>query len=486
MTVLNPIRNKIVLVLLFFLLFDLSFSFVQYYNSQIGGDIAEVVIPKKDTGYYAVLQDPFGYSAIFQHAEYPNPNRYFAHATTSAYFLHFPKFLQNFMQPIDSVYFAIALSKIGTHILFLVLFCLYIGNKKLNFSKEFLLIAVLTTPFFQTYGFNRYMGIIDQSAVYTFFYAIPIVFFLIAFLPVYRFFVFNESPFTLPLWKKIALLLFIPFISLNGPLIPGIVLIISILFFLYSFQRIRSSGTLKKLSIQQLNVFNLSPFLFVFLITLFLFSLFSLYLGQFNLLNKFDQIPIIERYLRLPIGLYYILTQKLGYFLLILAIGINFLLLHFYLNTVQKKKAFSILKWIGLFSLIYILLLPLGGYRSYRGNIIRYDTILPITLLLIFIFVYSTYHLFQLANFKFKPAFYSYITVLILIFSFSDKLNADANDCERKLMSQLETAKKSKVTLKRDCILMEWNFPLTYQHSELNARLLQHWKITDSLVLYRQ
>lgn len=47
----------------------------------------------------------------------------------------------------------------------------------------------------------------------------------------------------------------------------------------------------------------------------------------------------------------------------------------------------NLFKWIGVFSLFYILLLPLGGYRDYRPNVLRHDTILPITLSLIFVLV---------------------------------------------------------------------------------------------------
>ena len=45
------------------------------------------------------------------------------------------------------------------------------------------------------------------------------------------------------------------------------------------------------------------------------------------------------------------------------------------------KKLISRVKWIALFALIYILILPLGGYREYRPNIIRGDTLLILYIL---------------------------------------------------------------------------------------------------------
>lgn len=486
MNLIPNFKNRILFLFVLFLLFDISYSFVQYYTGPIGGDIAEVVIPQKDNGYYQALHDPFGYDILTKNESYGNPNRFFAHSLTSNYFLYIPKILQNFTTPINSIYLSIAFSKIATHLLFLVLFFYYILDTKFRVSKENLLIACLSTPFFQTYGFNRYIGIIDQSVVYNFFYALPTALFLIAFFPVYRFFVFNKSTETIPYWKKTLLILFVPVITLNGPLIPGIVVVTFILFSIYSLIRIYKSRKEKSSWIQRLNPFNLTPFLFVLLIAFVLFSLFSLYLGQYNSLNKLNQISLLDRYSRLPLGLYYILTQKIGYFLLLISIGINFLVLHYSGSEIHKQKAFTLLKWIGLFSLFYILLLPLGGYRSYRSNIIRYDTILPITLFLIFVFVYSSFILLNLTNFKHKTFFNLYLILLIGFYTFSDQLNPEGNKCERNLLTQLSKSKENKINLPSDCLIMEWNSVQDYKQSELNARLLKHWGVTDSLVLYRQ
>ena len=120
-----------------FLLFDLSYSFVQYYTSPIGGDIAEVVIPKKNTGYYQALQDPFGFDVLTKNDAYPNPNRFFAHYLTSNYFLHIPRLLQNFTSPINSIYLSIAISKIATHLLFLLLFLYSHSKNWLLFTAYF-------------------------------------------------------------------------------------------------------------------------------------------------------------------------------------------------------------------------------------------------------------------------------------------------------------------------------------------------------------
>jgi hypothetical protein len=57
----------------------------------------------------------------------------------------------------------------------------------------------------------------------------------------------------------------------------------------------------------------------------------------------------------------------------------------------KGKKMIRILMWIGIFTFMYIMLLPFGGYRPYRPRIIRYDTFMPVTIALIYYFGASTY-----------------------------------------------------------------------------------------------
>jgi len=112
--------------------------------------------------------------------------------------------------------------------------------------------------------------------------------------------------------------------------------------------------------------------------------------------------PLWDLYLRLPIGIYYLLTQKLGFPILLLILAINSLIIRYKINTPEGKTILKLFKWIGLFALIYILFLPFGGYRDYRPNILRYDTILPITISLVFIFAKTT--IFILRHYPIKQS----------------------------------------------------------------------------------
>ena len=149
-----------------------------------------------------------------------------------------------------------------------------------------------------------------------------------------------------------------------------------------------------------------------------IFSSYSLYLGKYNLHNSIYSASLVDLYLSLPTGIYYQFTQKLAFPVLFLILVINVLIISRMSKTSERKKILNAFKWIGLFSLIYILLLPLGGYRDYRPNILRYDTIMPITLSLFFVF--GTTSLFILKNIS-RQKRYWYIplmAVIIFIYSF--------------------------------------------------------------------
>ena len=68
--------------------------------------------------------------------------------------------------------------------------------------------------------------------------------------------------------------------------------------------------------------------------------------------------PLLERYSRIPKGLFDQFTQKLGPPLLILIIIVNTLLITKQKQNSEVRKILNLLKWIGVFSLIYIILLP--------------------------------------------------------------------------------------------------------------------------------
>jgi len=137
-------------------------------------------------------------------------------------------------------------------------------------------------------------------------------------------------------------------------------------------------------------------------------------------------------------------------------------------------------------SLIYILLLPFGGFRSYRPYILRYDTVMPVTLSLIVIFGLTTNFLIFNLSGKFKIIFSSVIIIFLLIYCYEDKSTKGINKCQRNALITISESKDTIVLVSSDCTVMSWDKIKDYKESELNAELLKYWRVTKEKKLYYQ
>jgi hypothetical protein len=449
----------------------------------LDGDMSEVILPTPTKGYYKVLHDPFGLGVLLRGEVYANPNRFFAHWTTSTYFKGMPLLLQRFIDPIDSVYLSAAIAKTLIQILILYLLAVFISNTGNILKGDFLIASFLIAPLFQTSGFNRFIGIIDPSVIYTFFYALPLGLTLLFFLPFFNVVFYNKA-FKPSLFKYISLALFIVFISLNGPLVPGVILIacpmvISIIW-VRNFKKEGTSPIPKRLVHSWKEI---PRFVLYYFIAACVLGLYSLYIGRSNALNYSGTIPLMERYLNLPMGLFNLVTQKLGYVLLLIMTIVNVVLV----NRNKSDEAFKLLgfvKWIGVFATLYVLLLPLGGYRAYRPNVIRYDTIMPITIALIFVFGATSFYLVKSINRRYKTVYFLGLGLFLFIFTNADRLQTREYECERQAFETIASSSENIVELDCDCPVMEWEKVYDYNLSGLNAELFYYWNITDEKKLY--
>lgn len=468
-------KKTILKYLLFlFVLTDLAYSFLQHYNKPLDGDMAGGIVPAEDVKN--VLNDPFGISVIKEDAHYPNPNRFFSHWMFKNYFHHAPHALQTFFSPINSIYFSTALIKTGVQSLLLMLMAFYIYGGWAFGRMEFLLALFLVTPLFQTNGWQSEMGIIDSSITYTFFYALPLIFVLLFFIPVYRvFYLGTEIKF--PLLNFIFSLLLIPLIALSGPLNPGIVLIISCLLGGYLFfQRNKIDN----------NVWKQNLWMLISIFLLCVVSIYSLYIGRNNTIFYNNYIPIAERYHRLPFGLYEILTTKMCWSIILSITFLNILQMKLFFKKELSGKLLKFYLWIFLFCLLYLLLLPLGGYKVYRPLIIRYDTFIPVTLGIAYVFITSS--IFVLKRSK-NWIFTAQILILFsyqFIFSVHDKPEFDKNDCERGSLKAIAESDDSSVILPCSCTVISWNIIDQEESSLLVGKLLYQWNLTKEVKTFRQ
>lgn len=466
------------ILLIIFLVGDLTYSFLQFYRAPLLGDIESGVLPAKDV--QEIFNDPTGIKAIITNEKHVNPNRFFAHFFFMEYFRNVPVFLQHFFKPITSVYFSCALAKILVQFFLIYLLSTIISNEKNILNQKFLIVAALISPLFQTYGFWSRMGIIDKSIAYTFFYAVPLLLLVLFIKPFYnKLYNLDNKSFGGKLFYSIPLVFILP---LSGPLMPGAILIFSMLLFFYYI-----------LDFKKQNNFSVSPvrsfikkipndILFI-IIPVSLLSLYSLFLGFYDSNYDSESIPLIERYLKLPVGIYSQITHSLGFPLMLAIIGINLFIIRKKFKTKEAEKIIRTVKWIGLFSVIYILLLPLGGYRPYRPNIIRYDTIMPVTICLFFVLGATTYFLYGKMKSK---KYWTFIIVSMLVYTFSDISELDKNKCEIQALNDIANSPDKIVELSNDCNIMSWDRITDYKDSELKSELLLFWNITDEKKLFYQ
>ncbi|MFW6310582.1 MAG: hypothetical protein ACOC1D_05700 [Prolixibacteraceae bacterium] len=464
-------RNQLVITLLVVLLLgDFIFSFAQYYTTPLSGDFAGAVLPNEHV--QRILDDPFGINMMRTGEKHLNPNRFFSHVFFSEYFQHVPHLLQKIVNPVSSVYLASAIIKIIIQILFIFILAGFISGS-FTFNKTFVLIALLVTPLFQVYGFWSRMGINDKSVVYSFFYALPLVFLMLFFLPVFKQLQSNKK---IKTYYYLLLSPLVVILPLSGPLIPAVILLITFIIFSWHFFYF-PGGKLSKF-------FKTIPAsVFILLIPACIISLYSLFLGFYDSNYAMETIPLTQRYKMLPEGIYSQLFHSLGFPLMLLFIGINTWYIN-KTNSPEGKKLIHILIWIGVFASLYVVLLPFGGYRPYRPRIIRYDTFMPVTTALIYYFGASTYFLLHHLKRNNKRNYVAAIIVCLLVFTFADMKGIGRNRCERQALEKMAQSEEKIIAIPKDCLVLDWHNVHDYRQSEVKAELIHYWGITDKKILF--
>lgn len=460
-------------MLLMLLLADLTYSFMQHISMPLDGDMAGGIVPAQDVK--PILNDPFGISVLTKNAVYPNPNRFFAHWTYFNYFNQVPICLQNFVSPVQSVYLSSAIAKIVIQFMFIVVLAIYITGRSHIFNSDFLLASILIVPLLQTNGYRSYMGIIDPSITYTFFYALPCLALLWYYLPFYFDTLYGSAKLK-SLFAKFLVFVLCIFVVFNGALNPGIILTISLLIGINCFLKTDQKISLSHRFLKSFKMLPKSHLIFYVIISLL--SLYSLYIGKNNAIFIGETVSIGERYARVPLGLIIMISQKLGYPILLLLIGFNIFLLKRNPQFDDGKKSLRVFGWMVLFSLLYMMLLPLGGYKDYRPNILRYDTMMPVTIGLIFMYSKSSFIIIKNLSGNFKFLYVLIIALFSVVFTNADKPEFDKNSCEKSALLKISISKNKTVFIESNCTILSWSKITNPANSELNGQLLKKWKIT--------
>lgn len=429
------------------------------------GDMAQHVVPADDVKQ--VLADPLAFHALTTQEKQHNPNRFFSHWAMFQYFNKMPKLLRHFTTPIEAIYLSAAIFKTMAYAALLFLLAFAVSGSRRIWDKNFLLAAALLAPLFQANGYANFMAVVDRAPTYTFFYSIPCIFMLVYLLPLIseKFHGAARPQFSWIKWTW-PLLAFV--VCLSGPLNPGIVFVLVFVLFL---EKIWSAGSLFA------GIKSIPKSYYFCFVPLLILSAYSLFIGQSNSMNEHSKLPLAELYARLPTGFFSQFTQKLGFPLLFLAIAVNWFLLK-KSPSQQSSKTLKTIKWALIFCLFFILLLPLGGQRPYRPNVLRYDTIMPVTLVLMFVFGLSS--LFLLKNLGEKRRWYLPFWVTVLaVFMLADAPDFHQNDCEKSAIYLLSNSTENPVALDCDCPVLVWGKNENPADSEAAAWLLKLWEITD-------
>lgn len=457
------------------LIADLSYSYYQYSFTPIDGDLPEIFLGSR--GFYRVLNDPLGIDALTGDV-YPATNRFTAHFITVEYFYAVPMFLRNFMSPMDALYMSMTLMKIFCHIGLVFLISWYVSGLR-KFSREtMLLTACIVSPFFLAGDiYTDYLRIIDLKITYTIYYALPLVSLLVFFMPFYRY--YTTGKFISARWKYLLFILYSLALVFFGPLtspifIIGLGLTIGIPVMLNFFQ---SSGELGTKVTKAFSSLPKGMYLVAFATAIF--SFYSLYIGRNNAENLWESKPLSERFDLMKQGLYecFILFDS-GIVQILLAIAVNMLLVYV-LYGKQLNKYYLLVAGLIVFSVIYLTLLPFGGYRFYRPLIVRRDTILPVTIILLFLL--STSSILLLYKFKnWKLGIYCALVIGLLHHYSSIDSVLTENTYEKQNIKKIASSREICVPLDNVSPVAMWIPAKTCSESQIAGWFLYELYITNT------
>ncbi len=442
--------NYLFLFLVLLLLVDLSSSVYYYFNLPIDGDLARIVAPSN--AYRAVLADPLGMDILKSQQAYAGAGRFSCHYFTHWWFTSMHGFVGVFVKDkVLQLYVTSTAFSLFLHLVFLVLAYIYAKGKSQFKIRSFIFIAFLATAFIQYNGYHECLGIIDRSINYCFFYALPLFVLLFYFYPFYKFYTANDFEKLPKFWHGILLLLG-PLLAFSGPLIQPIVFILWLFYLLGTYVPNSIFGLRK------------SKWVTCYFIYIFIFCLYAFYITTYNI-EADASVPIVKRYQLMLHGVLHILTLKPAWLFLFLAIAIQYYLAVRF-KLIDKKTLSKLLLFILSFSLLYLFLLPWGGYRSYRPLIVRYDTFLPVTLCFVFLFVYLSHHIFWKIHGTLRIAFLGIIFSFWVIFSIADKYDGRAtNDCQRAVLEEVLDSKLPVIKVEASCNVLTWT-TAEFQYAE--------------------
>lgn len=458
-------------------------SFIQYYQNSIDGDIVPIVLPM--SSYSEIFHDPFGLKAVFHGDQYSGAGRWMIHVTLYTLFHQCYFFVTHFTSDnINALFLTSALFQWLCDWLMVSVIAMYALLAQKITLKKFLFACVLVVPFFQFNHWYPNMGIIDHSVTYTAFYAFPISLLMFFFYPFFRAILFNRSlQFSPVAFGSLSVLGFL--LAFSGPLIPALgIMIGGVLLCIFYLNVVKRN---KDLSIKSI-IANIRKIPFAvrsLIIPFIILCAYDFYVGRFNIENNVS-VSIAQRYQLMFKGASdYFFQYGLPYcYGLIL---LNFIFFRVYQASYLGTRGFRILSAFAITILAYLLLLPLGGYRPYRPNILRYDVTMPLTIFFIVTIVSGISILLNSLRGK-QKLLYSFITIttLAVLWYQNFPISNDRKEQEIMLRMLASSHSDSTVVLPYSSNFFHWG-KIDNPEGSYNIKfMLQDWKITDRAVTFYQ
>ena len=477
----NSLKRISYIILALIFLSDLAYSFRQHYATPLDGDIVESVLPLAN--FQKVLDNPLGLRLILDNEPYPNPNRFFMHWPMNQFMGKMPLVFHHFFDPVQSVYLSVGLAKTMMQLVIILILAVIINGGFRPLTVDFVLSCVILSILFQTHGYRVKIGIIDRSITYAFSYALPLIYFLIFYLPLFIWGVHKKLQ-DLPSWLFLALFPIGIVVCLSGALNPAIVLVMTLVIIIALLKSIKRNDLRNSISQSIKTKKPIFKILLFYLFPVCLIAVYSLILGQYNSNQNLYPYSLFDSYKELPVGLFKYFTSKIAIPILILAISLNGFLIKKYSKDSIGLAIWSFAPWFLLFTIIYLVLLPLGGYRDYRPHIVRYDTLLPITIGIFILFGSTTISVIKTFNGSRKAVYASFVVLILSVFAFADKPKFNEHSKEMNALYQIANSTLDTVPLDSPVSVLSWKPILNPSDSKWNAELLCRWRITKTPKLY--
>ncbi|MDO7847949.1 hypothetical protein Q5H92_16405 [Hymenobacter sp. M29] len=473
-------------LLLAFIALDTAYTFWQNHQLPLDGDLVTIVLPEEKC--VPIMNDPFGWSVITQDAHYSGTNRFFAHAAMTVYWKTMPFVLQLFTNPVNSLYVASALFNTGVQVGFMLLLAAYIrlsiGAQRSRWA--YWVAAALLVPLFQTDGFNYQIGLTNSAITYTFFYGFPMMMLLGLVWPFYKA-AYLQQPFRVPAWRAVLLVLLMVVLAFNGPIAMATVSVLLLgvgIYWLVRQVRMKPTADAPRtlatgwLSNQALGL----------LFIMGLLDLYSLYIGR-NEAESTHIYTLWQLYKMLPGGIIFEGFGQWGLPVFVLMVVVNTWLVRWLLPpSPERDRVLFIMRAVGLFCVVFVALIPFGGFRNYRPNLIRGDITTPVTIALLLGFGVSAYYLLLHLRSRVRTGYLAVLLVAAVYYMHADAVlqMPNNNECERYALEQIADSPDEIVHLYVSCNILSWGLTYDYKMSEMNATMLQYWNVTDRKKLYFQ